>query len=449
MNLCLDSIRPCLEGAAPSLLATCDADGIPNITYVSQVYYVDREHVALTFQFFNKTRENILANPNATALVLNPETSARYRLALMYRETQTEGPLFEAMKARLAGIASHTGMAGVFQLRGSDIYRVLDIEHVAGIEAPAGEKACNPVASQRQVIERLQRCQDLDTLLEQALEGLSAHFGIDHAMLLFHDAPCRKLYTVASRGYPQSGVGSEFPLGRGIIGTAAEFRTPIRIMHMASEYAYGQAIRDHLADAGMSNLLETAIPFPGLPEPHSQLSVPIIACDRLLGVLHVESGHPHRFSYDDEDMLVGIASMLGAAMLSLQNGADAQGGDEAPAPADGGHASGTPLLVRHYGENDSIFLGDDYLIKGVAGAIFWRLLQVRQNERRSEFSNRELRLDPTLRLPDIDDNLEARLILLRRRLAERAAGVGIEKIARGRFRLCVDRPLLLQDMAAR
>lgn len=448
MRPCLDSIRPCLEGAAPSLLATCDAAGIPNVTYVSQVHYVDREHVALTFQFFNKTRENILANPQATALLLHPQTSARYRLALLYRRTETSGPLFESMKAKLAGIASQTGMSGVFRLQGADIYQVLDIEHVPGPEAEAGDPGCNRLSSQRRVIECLQRCSDLDSLMEQALAGLDSAFGMTHAMLLFHDAPGRKLYTVASRGYAHSGIGSEFPLGHGIIGTAAEFRTPIRIMHMTSEYAYSQAVRAHAAGAGMADLLETAIPFPGLAEPHSQLSVPVIAAGRLLGVLHVESPEPNRFSYDDEDMLVGIAAALGGAVLALQQASECAP-DEPAAAAAATAPPGSTLTLRHYAGNDSVFIGEDYLIKGVAGAIFWRLLTLQATEQRSEFSNRELRLDPALKLPDLDDNLEARLILLRRRLAERSRDIALEKTGRGRFRLVLRRPVQLQEMPAR
>ena len=96
--LALDDIRLCLEGIIPAIIATCAADGTPNVAYLSQVYYVDPGHVALSFQFFNKTRQNILANPDATLLLLDPHTFAFYRLGIRYLHTQTEGPVFESMR---------------------------------------------------------------------------------------------------------------------------------------------------------------------------------------------------------------------------------------------------------------------------------------------------------------------------------------------------------------
>ena len=89
-----------------------------------------------------------------------------------------------------------------------------------------------------------------------------------------------------------------------------------------------------------------------------------------------------------------------------------------------------------------------YLIKGVAGGIFWKLASDYTRLGRTEFSNRELRLDPAIPLPDVTDNLEARLLLLQRRLAEHGPHLRIEKTGRGRFRLQVLRPLALQEVAS-
>jgi adenylate cyclase len=188
--------------------------------------------------------------------------------------------------------------------------------------------------------------------------------------------------------------------------------------------------------------LETAIPLPGLAQSRSQLAVPMLAGERLVGVLYVESPHDLRFTYDDEDALVVLAEQVALSIRLLQSTAEAP--DEAQVQAPAADApDGAPLLVRHYLENDSVFLGDDYLIKGVAGSIFAALVREHVEKGRTEFSNRELRLHPGVRLPDASDNLEARLLLLARRLAERDAGVSIEKTGRGRFRLQVRRPLRL------
>jgi len=441
----LDAIRECLDGSMPAQLATCARDGTPNVTYVSEVHFVDGRHVALSFQFFNKTRENILANPRATALVNHPDTAARYRLKLEYLRTETTGPVFESMKAKLAGIASHTGMSGVFRLQGADIYRVLEIEHVPGTELPTRAASRNLLAAMRVCSQRVTTCSDLASLFDAVLDGLESVCGIDHAMILMLAERGEKLYTVASRGYAESGVGSEIPLGAGVIGVAAREHTPIRITHMTTEYAYSRAMRESLCETDPAAKLETAIPLPGLPAPRSQLAVPILAGPRLLGVLYVESPEDRRFGYDDEDALVAIAAQVGTAIGALEQAAEHHAEPPDPSAARA-PVTGTQVTIRRYAENDSIFIGDDYLIKGVAGAIFWKLLRDYVYESRTEFTNRELRVDPSIRLPDVSENLEARLILLQRRLAERCDFLGIEKTGRGRFRLCVGRPVKLVDV---
>ena len=437
----MDSLRNCLEGVVPSGIATSSPDGTPNVTYISQLMYVDQDHVALSFQFFNKTRENILANPQATVLMMDPDTAARYRITIRYLRTETSGALFERMKAKLAGIASQTGMTGVFRLLGADIYRVLAIEALPGRELPPAEIGPALLPALRRSVDALQECRSLDSLIDTLGSCLERHFALDHQMLLMLDEGGQRLYIVASRGYASSGAGAEIPFGVGVIGVAARERTPIRIIFPAAEYAYGRAIREQMEKGELADELETGIPLPGLPEPSSQLAVPILAGGRLMAVLYVESDQQCRFGYDLEDALVALCAQVGFAMCALQSTTAEEGATPA-APAAVGQ--GAALRVRHFGRDNSVFLDDEYLIKGVAGAILWKLLRTHADSGRSEFSNRELRLDLGLKLPELCDNLDARLILLSRRLADRCEHLRIEKTGRGRFRLMLARPVILE-----
>jgi adenylate cyclase len=445
MTLTLNSIRACLEGAVPAVIATCAGDGTPNVSYISEVHYVDSRHVALSFQFFSKTRQNVLENPGATVVVAHPETGTQYRLRVSYLRTEDSGPLFECMKAKLAGIASHSGMTGVFRLRGSDVYRVESVEEVPGTRSMLPASAPVGLEEVRVAMARLSGATDLAALLDGLLDEMASRFGISHAMVLMLDPARGTLYSVASRGYPVSGVGAELRPGEGIIGIAAASRIPVRISHATSEFGYGRAMREDAARHGVATVTEAEIPFPGLPESQSQIAVPILAGERLLGVLFAESPQTARFGYDEEDAFATLASHVGAVAALLGDEEESPDGATrtTPAPAP---PSGAPLSVRHYAENDSVFVGEDYLIKGVAGAILWRLLRRHADEGRCEHTNRELRLDPAIRLPDLSENLEARLILLARRLEERCPSLRIEKTGRGRFRFRVLRPVSLQEI---
>jgi adenylate cyclase len=230
-----------------------------------------------------------------------------------------------------------------------------------------------------------------------------------------------------------------------VIGVSAQERTPIRITHATAEFGYGRAVRDAAASHGMRAGLEEEIPFPGLAESQSQIAVPILSGERLLGVLFAESTEALRFGYDEEDALAVLAGHIGLASRTCDEAAEAADSDARPEPR-ALLPSGPPLRIRRYAENDSIFVDEDYLIKGVAGAILWRLVRGYVDDGRIDYSNRELRLDPAIQLPDVSENLEARLILLQRRLEERCPGLRIEKTGRGRFRLNVQRPLSLSEV---
>lgn len=453
----LRDLRDCFEGAVPAVIATASSDGTPNVTYLSRVRLVDDERVALSNQFFSKTMRNLAENPRASVLLIDPTTYDEYRLTLVYERTDRRGPVFERLREDVEFLAALEGMQGVFRLRAADIYRVVHIEQVSASHAARPETST--IRHRRDAVEdmprlaelaaRLCRCADLDAVVDATLAGLAELYGYEHSLLLLLDETGTRLFTIGSHGYDAEGIGSEVAVGEGIIGMAATRCSPVTIGNLRQMSKYSRSVRRSFEDSGHIGP-GREIPVPGLRLADSRIAVPATAFGELVGVLVVESPHPVAFGPPDEAVLSVVASLVGN-VIELDRARE-RAAEVAPPVAGGGGdtlrdaAAATP--VRFFPVDGSTFVAGDYLIKGVAGRILWTLLRQHADGGRTDFTNREVRLDPTLELPELRDNFESRLILLKRRLDERDAPIRIEKTGRGRFRLVVDGPVRLEAVHA-
>ena len=443
----LSALHRCFEGAVPAVIATASADGVPNVTYLSRVRLVDDHHIALSNQFFSKTTRNLAERPRASLLVIDPTTYDQFRLEVSYTHTDHEGPVFDQLNEDVETVAVLHGMEGVFRLRAADIYRVVAIDRTnPGPGRPEVEDGRATAPDELGVLAaRIGQCEDLDAAVTTTVDALGGLLGYPLSSILLADETGSHLYTIASHGYPDEGVGSEVAFGEGLGGMAAARRTPVRVGNIGQMAKYSRSLRrsfESHGDIGPGR----EIPLPGLDGIESRLAVPGLVQGRVVLVVVVESRDLVAFTEQDEAVLGVVATLLAQAVTAL-GGPRTDDAQTTTVPSDRAAGDAPATLVRFFAADGSTFLDGDYLIKGVAGRILWSLLDQHEREGRVDFTNREVRLDPTLELPEYRDNLESRLILLKRRLDERAAPVRIAKTGRGRFRLDVHGPLVLEAVA--
>jgi hypothetical protein len=180
--------------------------------------------------------------------------------------------------------------------------------------------------------------------------------------------------------------------------------------------------------------------MPGLPNPESQLGVPLLVRGELVGVLCLESEVRYRFHEEDKASIELLGNYLAIAMQNMQL---QEAGDPQAEPADAQPLAPPSVHdCRHelvyYASDEVVMVDGEYLIRSLPARILWRLLTAREASGRDEFTNRELRLDKSLNLPEWKDNLESRLILLRRRLEQKCPDIRLVPTGRGRFRLVMD-----------
>jgi len=332
-------------------------------------------------------------------VVLDPVTLHSHRLLVRFARSETEGPLFEEMSAQLEAMASLIGMKETLRLDSADVFEVLRIERVEGDvveEPPSGAVADGrPDAFQfrflRSISQSLARAPDLDGLFRSLFTQLDRELGLTHMLLLLVDEPRGRLFTIASHGYPEEGLGSEVRFGDGILGTAAKTRKSMRVGDIGGALRYTRAVA-----GGRERGAVAEVAPPGLKQVRSCMAIPLQWYGELVGVLAAEIGEARRVLRTRRD----------AARHRRQPGG-ARRAREAPsrrprrAGRDAGRAALEPRTRRFtfYREDESIFVDGDYLIRYVPAQILWRLLQLHAGEGRVDFTNRELRMDPAIRCP--------------------------------------------------
>ncbi|PJF26121.1 MAG: hypothetical protein CUN53_09320, partial [Phototrophicales bacterium] len=142
---------------------------------------------------------------------------------------------------------------------------------------------------------------DPNTLLEQVVELTKSEFALYHTHIYLFDPDLKNLFLAAGAGEPgqmMKARGHSIPLSRqhSLVARAARERIPIISNDVTHEEDY--------------------LPNPLLPNTASEMAVPIIYGDELLGVLDVQSEDFNRF--DETDMRV-MKTLSAQVAVALQN----------------------------------------------------------------------------------------------------------------------------------
>jgi len=136
----------------------------------------------------------------------------------------------------------------------------------------------------------------LEEALTSAVNGLQVTLGGDRVMILLLDRDRKELQVKASVGYSEEVAQIRIPVGSGVTGWVAAHRRPLRIDDIADEPRYIQV---------SSNT-------------RSELAVPLIYRNEMLGVLNVESEQQAAYSEGDEEMLGTLGGSLAAVIANAR-----------------------------------------------------------------------------------------------------------------------------------
>jgi DNA-binding NtrC family response regulator len=159
---------------------------------------------------------------------------------------------------------------------------------------------------------------DLDEIYDIALRTMDELFEFHHANILLIEPGGETLIVVASRGYENQAVGGRVRIGTGVIGVVAQKRRMLHINNLGQQRAYAAAQRRQMIKSGRQAEIGDTVPVPGLPNAESQVAIPLLIRDDLIGVFSIESPVQRSFGEHERALVSIVANQIASAIHNAQ-----------------------------------------------------------------------------------------------------------------------------------
>lgn len=144
----------------------------------------------------------------------------------------------------------------------------------------------------------------LDALLPEMMERVRTVMQVDNAAILLMDENTRELVLRVASGPEEVVVGkARIPLGQGFAGRIAATRMPLAVEDLKIYPVINPLLKERLRSA---------------------LGVPLLAGDRVLGVVHIGATTHRRFTADEQTLLIQVADRIARAVERAQLYAEAR-----------------------------------------------------------------------------------------------------------------------------
>lgn len=169
------------------------------------------------------------------------------------------------------------------------------------------EERTQALATSAEISRRISTILDKNQLVHEVVEQIKSSFGYYHAHIYLMDEQGKELLMAGGTGDAGQIMLArrhKIPVGKGLVGLAAESGTMIRVSDTTEDPDW--------------------LPNPLLPETKSEIAIPIVLGEKILGVLDVQHNVQDGLSEQDAVLLQSIAYQVAVAVRNAQVFSEAQ-----------------------------------------------------------------------------------------------------------------------------